>query len=141
MLHEDPLQLCLPPGHRLLGGDGCGLADLAHEQWVVTTGSALGALVLAAARAAGYEPDVAAAVDDLGAAATMVGLGWGVTVLPALTPADPAAPLHRRRLHDLDSTRRIVLTVRAGDESRPATATLLEALENCCRSTGVAGPR
>ena len=42
VLAEDPLELCLPRDHRLAAQERCTLADLAHERWVVPTGSALG---------------------------------------------------------------------------------------------------
>jgi DNA-binding transcriptional LysR family regulator len=94
-LGHDPLRLCVPADHPLAAASGCELTQLADEPWVMCPETSLGRLVRSMCIAAGFQPRVAATVHDVGTALSLVGIGWGVTIAPELTPAGTAEPVVR----------------------------------------------
>jgi DNA-binding transcriptional LysR family regulator len=61
---------------------------------------------------AGFEPRVAATVNDIGTAIGLVGIGWGITIAPELTPAGTETKLVRLPIDELDTVRHNVVIVR-----------------------------
>jgi DNA-binding transcriptional LysR family regulator len=88
-LGQDPLTLCVPPDHPLAGAGVCAMARLADEPWVLSPNTTLGRLVTSMCVTAGFQPRLAATVNDAGTAIGLVGIGWGITIAPELTPRRP----------------------------------------------------
>lgn len=127
LLGHDPLRLCVPPGHRLADSSVCTIADLRDESWVLSPDSALGQLTMTLCATTGYEPRLAASVNDVGTAIGLVGLGWGVTIAPDLTPSGPAQ-VSRIPVAGLDTVRHSVLIVRDGEHLSPRIAAVIAAV-------------
>jgi DNA-binding transcriptional LysR family regulator len=128
VLGHDALRLCVPIDHRLAGAEVCSLADLRDEPWVLSPASALGRLVTTLCVAAGFQPTVAAAVDDIATALGLVSIGWGVTVAPDLTRANPERDVRRIRLNGLEAERHSILIIRDGEESLPHISAVIAAV-------------
>ena len=126
-LGHDPLRLCVPPDHPLAGAPGCAMTQLADEPWVMCPGTSLGRLVRSLCIAAGFQPKVAATVHDLGSAIGLVGIGWGITIAPELTPSGAPAPVVRLPITGLDTSRYSVLIVRDGEHLSPRIAAAISA--------------
>ena len=127
-LGSDPLRLCVPADHRLAQAEGCSIADLRDEHWVVSTAGQLGRMITTLCLAAGYQPHVAATVDDVATALGLVGIGWGVTVAPELTPAASDSKVRRLSLTGVDILRYTVLVVRDGEQLSPRIAAVVSAV-------------
>jgi DNA-binding transcriptional LysR family regulator len=77
---------------------------------------------------AGFEPRVAASVNDIGTAIGLAGIGWGITIAPELTPAGTEAKLARIPIDGLDTLRHNVVIVRDGEHLSPRIAAAIAAL-------------
>jgi DNA-binding transcriptional LysR family regulator len=97
VLGRDPLRLCVPTDHRLADEEACDMATLAADRWILIPGTTLGRLVTSMCVTAGFQPRIAATVNDVGTALGLVGIGWGVTIAPELTPAGAGQAAHRGR--------------------------------------------
>ena len=128
----DPLRIALPAGHPLAGGGSGGaveLSDLSGERWIAgRPGTHCGAVVMTAARAAGFEPDVVAHGNEFATMLALVAAGLGVALVPGLATAAGAVPgvalLEPRPARN----RRIYAAVRPGSGRRAAVAAVLAAL-------------
>src|SRR5205807_10424614 len=127
-LGHDALRLCLPDGHRLAQAGRCTMAELRDEAWIVCPASAIGRLTMALCVSAGFEPELAATVNDIGTAIGLVGIGWGVTIAPELTPVGSAAKLVRLPIDGLDTLRHSVVIVRDGEHLYPRIAAAIAAV-------------
>lgn len=127
-LGHDPLRLCVPDGHRLAGAGECAMADLRDEPWILSPDTAIGKLTLAMCLAAGFEPEIAASVDDIGTALGLVRIGWGVTIAPQLAPGAPGPHATRIPIAGMDASRHSALIVRDGDHLAPAIAAAIAAV-------------
>jgi DNA-binding transcriptional LysR family regulator len=135
ILGHDPLRLCVPSDHPLAdhplaGAVGCTMTRLAGEPWVMCPGTSLGRLVRSMCVAAGFQPRVAATVDDVGSALGLVGMGWGITIAPELTPTGTAAPVVRLPVAGVDTDRFTVLIVRDGEHLSPRLAAAISAVRS-----------
>ncbi|MER5627529.1 LysR substrate-binding domain-containing protein [Streptosporangium sp. NPDC002544] len=128
VLGSDPLRLCVPVGHRLSGERSCALDDLRDEPWVISPTSTLGRLTTTLCIAGGFQPKIVATVDDVATALGLVGIGWGVTIAPDLTPAGPEASVRRISLIGVDVVRHSVLVVRDGEQLSPGIAAVVSAV-------------
>ena len=128
VLGHDTLRLCVPSGHRLDGEATCTLADLRDEPWIISHGNPLGQLVTTLCVAAGFQPGVVATVDDVATALGLVGIGWGITIAPDLTPATPESAVHRVAVGGVETLRHSILVVRDGEESWPHMAAVIAAV-------------
>jgi hypothetical protein len=77
---------------------------------------------------AGFEPDLAATVNDIGTAIGLVGIGWGVTIVPELTPAGTNLPVARIPISGVDTVRHSILIVRDGEHLSPCIAASITAV-------------
>jgi len=127
-LGHDPLRLCVVGGHPLADAVSCGMDQLRDASWVMIPNSALGRLVASMCAIAGYQPRVAATVDDVGTALGLVSMGWGVTVAPELTPAAGDGQVVRLRITGLDTVRHNVLVARDGEHLSPRMAAVISAV-------------
>ncbi len=125
-LGQDALRLCVPEGHRLALAKLCTMAELRDEAWIVCPASTIGRLTMAMCVSAGFEPELAATVNDIGTAISLVGIGWGVTIAPELTPA--GGNVARIRLAGVETLRHSVLIVRDGEHLSPSIAAAIAAV-------------
>jgi DNA-binding transcriptional LysR family regulator len=128
VLGHDPLRLCVPSGHPLAGRRSARMSELADESWVMCPDTPLGRLVASMCAIAGFAPRIAATAGDLGSAIGLVGLGWGVTIVPELTPAGAQDDVVRVRLSEVDTVRHNVLVVRDGEHLAPTMAAVISAV-------------
>jgi DNA-binding transcriptional LysR family regulator len=141
VLGQDPLMLCVPRDHALAGTAVCGMARLADEPWVLSPGTTLGRLVTSMCVTAGFQPRLAATVNDVGTAIGLVGIGWGVTIAPELTPAASQAEVSRLRITGVDAVRHNILIVRDGEHLSPRMAAAISAVRAVSSGRPVGQPR
>ncbi|UQX86948.1 LysR family transcriptional regulator [Jatrophihabitans telluris] len=128
VLSHDPLRLCVPSSHPLADLELCSAADLVDEAWIMLPSSPLGQLTTTLCAMAGFEPQVAATVNDVGTAIGLVGIGWGITIAPEFTPADSKLRIARIPMSNLDTVRHSVLIVRDGEHLSPRIAAAIAAV-------------
>jgi DNA-binding transcriptional LysR family regulator len=127
IIGQDPLTLCVHPGHPLAGGGRCTMGRLEGEPWVLPgPDTTLGRLITSMCVTAGFQPRVTATVNDVGTALALVGIGWGITIAPELTPSP--APVSRMRITGVDVVRYTVLIVRDGEHLSPRLAAAISAV-------------
>jgi molybdate transport repressor ModE-like protein len=132
-LHTEPLVVVVPRGWP--GPQRPRLQDLAGADWVMPPDeAACGQAVRSACRAAGFEPRVRWASDDMLVLAHAVGAGHGLAVLPRLSVAGDAAAVEVRPLREPVLTRRLRVVARASTLGRPAVAAVGEALAQAARA-------
>ena len=130
VLGHDPLRLCMPVGHPLAGASACTISELAAEPWVMCPDTSLGRLARSICVATGFQPRVAATVQDVGTAISLVGLGWGITIAPELTPPGTDAPVVRLPITGVDTIRYTVLIARDGEHLSPRLAAAISAVRS-----------
>jgi DNA-binding transcriptional LysR family regulator len=130
VLGHDPLRLCVPPDHPLAGAPDCAMTRLAGEPWIMCPDTSLGRLVRSMCIAAGFQPRVAATVQDIGTAISLVGIGWGITIAPQLTPSGTPAPVARLPVTGIDTIRYTVLIARDGEHLSPRLAAAISAVRS-----------
>ncbi len=141
ILGSDRLLLCVPPGHRLAGAREAAMAELHDEAWIISPAGTLGQLTMTLCLTAGFEPVLAASVNDLGTAVGLVGVGWGITIAPELTPAGPDRPVAHVPIAGVSTQRHSVLIVREGEHLSPRIAAAIDAVRTIsARSWTAAAP-
>jgi DNA-binding transcriptional LysR family regulator len=126
-LLDDPIAVALP-AERAPDGP-VDLATLAHEPWIAgREGTFCHAVVLHAARAAGFEPRLAHLTNDFSVAYAIVAAGGAVGLVPRLA-GDPPPGVALRPALGQRLGRRIYAVVRAGSATRPAVTAMLAALD------------
>jgi DNA-binding transcriptional LysR family regulator len=138
-LFDDPLYIALPEGHRLAGHERVRLAELADEPWIqgVHRGSTL-AVLPAACRAAGFEPNIVFRSDDHMAVQGFVAAGLGVAVVPQIATPMARTDIAIRSLEiegDL-LTRHVAAAAPAGPYRPPAVTAMVAVLAEVCGSIG-----
>jgi DNA-binding transcriptional LysR family regulator len=128
VLGHDALRLCVPADHPLASAPSCTMAQLRDESWIVCPESTLGRLTMSLCTTASFEPRLAATVNDIGTAIGLVGIGWGVTIAPELTPVGAEAKLVRIPIDGLDTLRHSVVIVRDGEHLYPRIAAAIAAV-------------
>jgi molybdate transport repressor ModE-like protein len=128
ILGSDPLMLCVPPDHRLAGAKQAKVADLYDESWILSPGGTLGQLILSLCATAGFEPAVAASVNDVSTAVGLAAIGWGVTIAPQLTPSSSDRPVARVPLAGVSTHRHSALVVRDGAHLSPRISAAVAAV-------------
>ena len=106
------------------------MSQLADEAWVMCPATSLGRLVRSMCIAAGFQPRVGATVNDVGTAIGLVGIGWGITIAPELTPAGTPATVVRLPIEGIDTNRYSVLIVRDGEHLSPRMAAAVSAVRS-----------
>jgi molybdate transport repressor ModE-like protein len=132
-LCAEPLVLTVPAGWP--GRQRPTLAELAGAEWVMPPeDAACGQAVRSACRAAGFEPRVRWASDDMLVLARAVAAGHGIAVLPRLSVALDAADVEVRTLREPRLVRRLTAVARSSALGRPAVAAVLDALAAAARA-------
>jgi DNA-binding transcriptional LysR family regulator len=86
LLHEEPIMVVVPPGHRLASRYAVDLAELKDEPFILfsrTLGPALYDEVIGACRRAGFVPMVAQIAPQITSIANLVAVELGVSMVPA----------------------------------------------------------
>ncbi|MCB5179132.1 LysR family transcriptional regulator [Streptomyces antimicrobicus] len=126
-LLADPLDVALPPGHRLAAAAQLSLSDLAGEPWIYGSSGPWSEITRAACEAAGFVPEQAHAAAGWTAILSMVAAGMGVALVPRMAAARTTGVVVRPLPKDRP-TRHVVAATRTGTESAPAVARVLQAL-------------
>ncbi len=139
MLGGDPLRLCVPVDHPLADAPSVAMAQLRDESWIVSPDSTVGHLTANLCTAAGFEPRLAATVNDIGTAIGLVGIGWGIAIAPELTPVGVETKVARIPIDGLDTVRHSVVIVRDGEHLWPRIAAVIAAVRGVAAELPVAG--
>lgn len=129
-LLADPLDLLVPADHPLASRPSVLLSDAAAEPWIMDRpGRALHGLVLTACATAGFTPSIAHEIHEWDTGASLVGAGFGVSLIPRLARLPAGDRIVRVPLRgDPAPSRHILTGVRQGSREQPAIASALRAL-------------
>jgi DNA-binding transcriptional LysR family regulator len=129
-LLREPLDVALPVGHRLAGKERVELAELAGEKWIsVNAGFPVDDVLRSLTIRTGVRPAVVQRINDFRVTESLVAAGHGIALLPRYTmDTSPGSGLLRRPLAGLRAARLVEVAMRHGASSRPAVATVLDAL-------------
>ncbi len=122
--------VALPKGHRLARRACIGLADLAHESWLVAPGALNGVrnLIRQAWTKAGITPIIAGEIESIEGRLQMVAAGAGVSMMASAIARTPRPGVRFVRLRDGDLKVPVGLIWRKG-----ARSALLELFLDCSR--------
>ena len=130
-LLDDPLYLALAPDHPLARKRHVRLVDLAGDPWIEGTPScACSAMLRRACERAGFTPHIAFESDDYAAIQGFVAAGVGVALIAELALTTVRDDIVIRSLGRETPIRRIHAAVLAGGYRSPATAAMLEILQD-----------
>lgn len=126
-LLREPLDVALPPGHRLAGRTSVEPADLVDEDWIaVREGFPVAGVLDAVAAAAGAPLRVVQRINDFGVVEALVAAGHGVSLLPRYTAGRRGAVLVP--LAGVRAGRRVDVLVRPDRAERRVVRRVLDAL-------------
>jgi DNA-binding transcriptional LysR family regulator len=126
-LLREPLEVVLPPWHRLTTRKRVPLRELANESWIgVGWGPVFDDVLRSLATLSGMNPRIVQRVNDFRVVEELVLAGIGIALVPryALTVRE----LVRKPLSGVHAARRIEAVTRAGAATRPAVAVVIEIL-------------
>ncbi|WP_261992683.1 LysR substrate-binding domain-containing protein [Streptomyces sp. adm13(2018)] len=138
VLCDDPFDIALPAGHRLLDSERLLLADLSDETWIFATTGLCHDIGVAACTAAGFTPQASHAIGDWDATLAAVRLGLGVALVPRLAKPVPRPEVTIRAFSERAPSRTVFAAVREGSQTSPEIAAVLDALRSAARAA-VAG--
>jgi DNA-binding transcriptional LysR family regulator len=128
-LIDDVMDAILPADHALAGQPSVHLTDLATEAWVGAAASdPCGYIVNGICAASGFTPDVRHHCQEWDAVAALVAAGAGVALVPRSAQPLRSAGLAVLPVTGVPATRPLFALVRAGTETDPAIAAVLETL-------------
>jgi DNA-binding transcriptional LysR family regulator len=133
-LLREPLEVVLPPGHRLAKSKRVGLHQLADQPWIGVEGGLMVDDVLRSlGTMSGVQPRIVQRVNDFRVVEELVLAGVGVALLPRYVHT--VRELVRKPLDGLHAARRIEAVTRVGATSRPAIAAVIEILKSVAQQT------
>jgi len=121
---REPMLALLPRGHRFARRRKVDLATLARERWIVGAADDPSSVIVAACRAAGFEPEIAFRTDDALATQSLVAAGLGVSLSSPWLQEMLRDDVVLRQLSDPVPTREISAV--AATPTSPAAELLLE---------------
>ncbi|RSS60107.1 LysR family transcriptional regulator [Streptomyces sp. WAC01280] len=136
-LCEDPFDIALPDGHRLLDSPRLVLADLAQETWIFATTGMCHDIGVAACAAAGFTPRASHAIGDWDATLAAVRLGLGVALVPRTARPAPRPEVTVRAFSEGAPSRTVFAAVREGSQTSPEIVAVLDALRTVARAAVV----
>ncbi|ORV45307.1 LysR family transcriptional regulator [Mycolicibacter engbaekii] len=136
-VYNDEFFVVLPLGHRLAGRAEVALAELARDNWVVSTqtGQCPDTRVFrSACQRAGFEPTVSYRAEEYATVQGLVAAGLGVSLVPSLAALGSRPDVAVRRV----SGHRPARTVAIATTSPPAPASVLAAVIGFIAAAGAA---
>ncbi|GEL19509.1 LysR family transcriptional regulator [Pseudonocardia asaccharolytica] len=129
-LLREPLDVVLPPGHRLARRRTLRLADLTDEGWIsVGVGWPVDEVLRSLAAATGAQPRIVQRINDFSVTEQLVAAGHGIALLPRYCTDDRGGRrLARRPLAGVRAVRLIEAVARRSTAVRPAVRAVLQAL-------------
>jgi DNA-binding transcriptional LysR family regulator len=129
-LLREPLDVVLPPGHRLARRRTVRFSDLAEEAWIsVDVGWPVDDVLRMLAVQTGISPRVVQRINDFGVTEELVAAGLGVALLPRYSTDDRGGRrLARRPLAGVVAARFVEAVLRTETVQRPAVQVVLEAM-------------
>ncbi len=129
-LLDDPQDLLVPADHALARRSSVRLEEAADEHWIGSRpDDGDHEQIRAACTAAGFSPDVVHHARDWSALVSLVGQGFGVSLIPRLARVGPEQPAVCVPLEGTPTpSRRILTVVRRGSRSQPGIRRGLAAL-------------
>ncbi|RDI43915.1 LysR family transcriptional regulator [Nocardia mexicana] len=126
VLMREPIDVVVPPGHRLADHGAVVPAELAEETWLsVRGGFPVDDVLRSIATVTGVQPRIAQRLNDFLVIEELVASGYGVALMPRFSVRHPELAV--LRLAGVRSARLYELATRPHAESRPAIATVLNA--------------
>jgi DNA-binding transcriptional LysR family regulator len=131
-LLREPLDVVLPPGHRLARRRSLRLEELADEPWIsVEVGWPVDDVLRSLAPHAGTRPRVVQRINDFSVTEELVAAGRGVALLPRYSTDDRGGRrLARRPLAGVRAARLVEVVLRTSVAERPAVRAVLDALRH-----------
>lgn len=128
-LGPDPLDVALPASHPLAARSEVALGDLSDDDWVAPpAGWSCEQVVRAGCATAGFTPRVLHRSSDWVAVLAMVGADFGVSLVPKLAQLQPPPGVTLRPVAGPAPARHLFVAGRAGSQTSPAVAAVLDAL-------------
>ncbi len=129
-LLREPLDVVLPPGHRLARRRKVRLEELAGEAWIsVEVGWPVDDVLRSLALHADTRPRVVQRINDFSVTEELVAAGRGIALLPRYSTDDRGGRrLVRRPLAGVRAARLVEAVLRTSAAERPAVRTVLDAL-------------
>jgi DNA-binding transcriptional LysR family regulator len=129
-LLREPLDVVLPPGHRLARRRRLRLDELAGEAWIgVELGWPVDDVLRSLAVRTGTTPRVVQRINDFSVTEELVAAGLGIALLPRYSTDDRGGRrLVRRPLAGVRAARLVEAVLRTSVAERPAVRTVLDAL-------------
>jgi DNA-binding transcriptional LysR family regulator len=129
-LLREPLDVALPPAHRLARRRRLRLDELAGEEWIsVGVGWPVDDVLRSLALATGASPRIVQRINDFSVTEELVAAGHGIALLPRYTTDDRGGRrLVRRPLAGVRAARLVEAVLRTSTAERPAVGGVLEAL-------------
>lgn len=129
-LSSEPLQVVLPPHHRLASRSWLRLRDLAPEPFIAfPPGATIRESFEQAAAAAGFTPSITLESNDTARIRALVSHGLGITLLPTTDAARPGPPIIALPLRAADLTHTIHLAHRRERHLPPAATAFAAGLQ------------
>lgn len=131
-LMREPIDVVVPPGHRLARQRAVAPAELAEESWLsVRGGFPVDDVLESIATVTGVQPRIAQRLNDFRAIEALVAAGYGVALMPRFAVTHPEVVV--LRLSGVRAARSYDLVTRPHAERRPAVATVLAAFAEAAR--------
>jgi DNA-binding transcriptional LysR family regulator len=129
-LLREPLDVALPPQHRLARHGAVRPEELAGEEWIsVGVGWPVDDVLRSVARATGASPRVVQRINDFSVTEELVAAGLGIALLPRYsTDVRGGRRLVCLPLAGVRAARLVEAVLRTSTAERPAVATVLDAL-------------
>jgi DNA-binding transcriptional LysR family regulator len=132
-LMDDPQFVALARSHPLAQAPQVRMRDLADETWIEGRAPVCAEPLLAAGRAAGFEPRIAFESAQWIGKQGLVAAGVGVTLIPTLALATVRDDIVLRSLGDDAPVRRVFLATHAGNYRAPAVEPMKAVLRRVAR--------
>ncbi|MGH3468565.1 MAG: LysR family transcriptional regulator substrate-binding protein, partial [Thermocrispum sp.] len=131
-LFREPLDVALPPRHRLANRRKVELSELAHERWIgVDVGFPVDDVLLSLAVRTGVRATVVHRINDFRITEALVAAGHGVALLPRYTVDTRGGKrLLRKPIAGIRAARHVEAVLRPSAQVRPAVRRLVELLRD-----------
>ncbi|MBJ7290212.1 LysR family transcriptional regulator [Williamsia sp.] len=126
-LMREPIDVVVPPGHRLADQRTVAVDDLADEDWIsVRGGFPVDDVLLSLATVTGVQPRITHRINDFTAIEALVADGHGIALLPRFAVRNP--DVHRLILSGVRAARQYDLVHRPEALRRPAIRSVADGL-------------